>query len=170
MSTGGMSSLLNLLNGAEEVDAVAALLRCCGSGRWAREVVAQRPFGGIGDVEEVSAAVLATLDWAEVVPLLDGVARVRERWPDLGRGELIYEQRFGHRFVLCPAGLGRAEALAALRHRSGHDRWTERAVATAELARVVAARVRGLVLGGVSTVASPGQVAICHVADNDHSR
>ncbi|RLK61698.1 2-oxo-4-hydroxy-4-carboxy-5-ureidoimidazoline decarboxylase [Actinokineospora cianjurensis] len=141
-----MPSLLDLLNGAAEAAAVADLSRCCGSARWAREVVAQRPFRSLGEVEEVSAAVLATLDWAEVLPLLDQVPRVRERWPDLGRAELIYEQRVGHPFTLCAAGLGRDEVLALLRHRSGNDRAVERAAAVGELARVVAIRLRGLVL------------------------
>ncbi|GAA2966998.1 2-oxo-4-hydroxy-4-carboxy-5-ureidoimidazoline decarboxylase [Actinokineospora diospyrosa] len=137
-----MPSLLEVLNRAGEDD----LLRCCGSARWARELRAQRPFRSLGEVEEVSAAVLATLDWPEVVPLLEQVARVRQRWPDLGRGELIYEQRFGHPFVLRAESMSRAAVLAQLRHRSGNDRATERATAIAELAGVVAVRLRGLVL------------------------
>ncbi|MBM7776203.1 2-oxo-4-hydroxy-4-carboxy-5-ureidoimidazoline decarboxylase [Actinokineospora baliensis] len=137
-----MASLLEVVNRADEAD----LLRCCGSARWVREVRAQRPFRSLDEVEEVSAAVLATLDWTEVVPLLEQVTRVRRRWPDLGRGELIYEHRFGHPFVLCADQMTRAAVLARLRHRSGNGRAAERAEAVAELAKVVAVRLRGLVL------------------------
>ncbi|WP_219824124.1 2-oxo-4-hydroxy-4-carboxy-5-ureidoimidazoline decarboxylase [Actinokineospora auranticolor] len=164
-----MPSLLTLLNGAARQDAVADLLSCCASLRWADEVAAQRPFTSLGEVEEVSTAVLATLEWAEVLlavashPRLgDGVrghsreagwsreeqrsavaagARVRA---DLARGNAIYEQRFGHLFLICASGLSGEAVLSALRRRLGNDRTTERATVRAELARIVALRLRRL--------------------------
>ncbi|WP_026423694.1 2-oxo-4-hydroxy-4-carboxy-5-ureidoimidazoline decarboxylase [Actinokineospora inagensis] len=141
-----MASLLEVVNGGFGVGVVDGLGRCCGSRRWVGEGGAQRPFRSLGELDEVSAAVLATLDWAEVLVEVRSVGRVRDRWPGLGRAELIYEWRFGHRFVICGRGLTRDAALGALRHRSGHDRGTERAVVVGELARIVAVRLRGLVL------------------------
>ncbi|GLZ39031.1 OHCU decarboxylase [Actinokineospora sp. NBRC 105648] len=160
---------LRFLNAADHADAVADLLSCCASRRWAAEVVAQRPYADLAGVEEVSAAVLANLDWDEVLVALDAHPRIGERarghsreagWSraeqsgattdderlraDLVRGNEIYEQRFDHVFLVCATGLSAEDVRTALRHRLGNDRATERVVVRAELTKIVELRLRRL--------------------------
>ncbi|WP_018682985.1 2-oxo-4-hydroxy-4-carboxy-5-ureidoimidazoline decarboxylase [Actinokineospora enzanensis] len=137
-------SLLTMLNAAAVAVAHADLRSCCASLRWATEVLAQRPFASLTEVEEVSAAVLATLDWSDVLDALADLPGVSAAGGDLARGDAIYRERFGHGFVVCASGMSAGAVLSALRRRLGHDRATERAVVRAELARIVARRLRRL--------------------------
>ena len=59
----------------------------------------------------------------------------------LRAGNLAYEERFGHVFLICAAGRSAPDMLAALRARLGHDPATEREVVRDELRRIVALRL-----------------------------
>ena len=71
-----------------------------------------------------------------------GVARVS---PDveagLRSGNLAYEERFGHVFLICATGRSAADMLAALHGRLGHEPAAEREVVRDELRRIVALRL-----------------------------
>ena len=62
----------------------------------------------------------------------------------LADGNVAYEQRFGHVFLICASGLSGQEMLDQLRARLGHDPDTERAVVRAELRKITQLRLTKL--------------------------
>jgi 2-oxo-4-hydroxy-4-carboxy-5-ureidoimidazoline decarboxylase len=56
-----------------------------------------------------------------------------------------YEQRFGHLFLICAAGLSGEQMLAALRERLEHDPEQERPVVVHELGRIAVLRLAKVV-------------------------
>jgi 2-oxo-4-hydroxy-4-carboxy-5-ureidoimidazoline decarboxylase len=60
----------------------------------------------------------------------------------LQAGNAAYEERFGHVFLICATGLSGEQMLAALRQRLENDEASERVVATTELRKITALRVR----------------------------
>ena len=59
----------------------------------------------------------------------------------LRAGNLAYEERFGHVFLICATGRSAPDMLAALHARLSHDPATEREVVRDELRRIVALRL-----------------------------
>ena len=62
----------------------------------------------------------------------------------LADGNLAYEQRFGHVFLICASGLSGQQMLAQLRARLGNDRDAERMVVRAELTKITRLRMTKL--------------------------
>jgi len=154
------------LNHAEPGPAERELLACCAARRWADELLARRPYRDLAELREVSSAVLARLSWTDVEQAMAAHPRIGERaagdgreagWSraeqagvagsgedtreDLVAGNLVYEERFGHVFLICATGLSAETILSRLRERLGNDRDTEREVVRAELARIVDLRL-----------------------------
>ena len=73
------------LNALPDDRAVAELLRCCGSTRWARQMAAARPFASLDVMVERADSIwwsLAPDDWREAFaahPRIGGVPREREK-------------------------------------------------------------------------------------------
>lgn len=154
------------LNHAEPGPAERELLACCAARRWADELLARRPYHDLAELREVSSAVLARLSWADVEQAMAAHPRIGERaagdgreagWSraeqagvagsgadtreDLVAGNLVYEERFGHVFLIRATGLSAETILSRLRERLGNDPDTEREVVRAELARIVDLRL-----------------------------
>lgn len=160
-----MSEDLSLagFNLAEPAVAQQRLLECCASRRWAGEVLARRPYPDLAALRSVAAAVLARLSWADLTEALEAHPRIGERaagdgqeaaWSrqeqagaevelaeDLRAGNLAYEERFGHVFLICATGLSGEAMLMALRERLGNDPEAEREVVRAELGKIVDLRL-----------------------------
>lgn len=159
-------SPLDRLNAAEAAEAERELLACCASRRWADELLALRPYHDLAGLRRVSNTVLAELSWADVEEALAAHPRIGERaagegreaaWSrseqagaaessadtvaDLAGGNVAYEERFGHVFLICATGLSGEQMLHALRERLGNDPETERGVVRAELAKIVDLRL-----------------------------
>ena len=62
----------------------------------------------------------------------------------LADGNLAYEERFGHIFLICASGLSGQEMLAKLRARLENDQDAERAVVRAELLKITRLRMTKL--------------------------
>lgn len=144
-----------------EAAARALLAPVCASGAWLDAMVAGRPFGTRDSVIARSDVVLAGLAWSDVLAALAAHPRIGERaagesreaqWsrqeqaaavPDdeLVAGNVEYEHRFGHVFLICATGRTSGEILAALRDRLGNDPEAEQAVVRTELAAIVRLRV-----------------------------
>ena len=145
-------------NTAATEDAVAVMLSCCASLRFAAAVAAGRPYSSIAAVENAVAAAFEALDWADVLEAMAGHPRIGARVSgqsaaeqsgvaDASRAALVagnseYEERFGHVFLIRATGLSGSQMLAALRERLSNDPYTERAVATAELRKITVLRAR----------------------------
>jgi 2-oxo-4-hydroxy-4-carboxy-5-ureidoimidazoline decarboxylase len=147
-------------------DAAAELLPCCASRRWINELVNRRPYGSLDALIIASDAVLAGLSWADVEEALSAHPRIGERtleqrredaWSRqeqsgvrpadaeieaaLREGNVAYEQRFGHVFLISATGLSGGQMLAALRARLGNSPYLERAVVRTELIKIVRLRL-----------------------------
>ncbi|MGH3760542.1 2-oxo-4-hydroxy-4-carboxy-5-ureidoimidazoline decarboxylase [Actinophytocola sp.] len=157
---------LDRLNVAEAAEAERELLACCASRRWADELLARRPYRDLAGLRRVSHAVLDELSWADIGEALAAHPRIGERaagagqeaaWSraeqagaagasertqeDLVAGNVAYEERFGHVFLICATGLSGEAMLRAMRERLGNDPATERDVVRAELTKIVDLRL-----------------------------
>lgn len=164
---------LDTLNTLGHEEAVAALLRCCGSITWAERMAGSRPFSGfkallaradelwgelsrpdcleafaahpkIGDVHQLKEKFASTADWSSGEQ--SGVNHADEQVLErLALGNQRYEQTFGYRFIVCATGKSAAEMVALLEARLGHAPGDEWAVACDEQAKIMKLRLEKLV-------------------------
>lgn len=160
------------LNSLSEADGREALLRCCGSRRWADAMTARRPFADedalfaaaeevekglaradwleafaahprIGDAESLRKKFAATASWAANEQA--GVASAPEAiLQSLAVANRRYEEKFGHIFIVCATGKNAGEMLAILEQRLPNDPATELRVASAEQAKITRLRLEKL--------------------------
>ena len=143
--------------------AAAALLRpVCASDAWIAALMSDRPYGSLAAAQARSDEVLAGLNWRDVEQALEAHPRIGEGatgggteagWSreeqaaatgaedELRAGNIDYENRFGHVFLICAAGRTSEQILAALRERLGNDVAAEREVVRAELMQIVRLRL-----------------------------
>lgn len=153
-------------------DARAAMLRCCGSRRWADAMLVRRPFASADELFAAADAVWAALDrddWLEAFaahPRIGDINSLKQKFAataawsegeqagvagaddailhDLAAGNAQYEERFGHTFIVCATGKTAAEMLVLLRSRLANDAATELRVAAAEQAKIMHLRLEKL--------------------------
>jgi 2-oxo-4-hydroxy-4-carboxy-5-ureidoimidazoline decarboxylase len=150
--------------------AEAELLTCCASRRWARLICEGRPYDDLAALRAASYRVLTGLDWTDIAEALAAHPRIGDRvagadreaaWSRgeqsgmdaaaeqtrraMAEGNLAYEKRFDHVFLICATGRTAAEMLAELRVRLNNDVDTERVVVRAELSKIVDLRLAKLV-------------------------
>ncbi len=149
---------LAAFNSAPVEQAVAAMLGCCASRRFAAAMAAGRPYASAEAAELATDTVFETLSWPDVLEAMDAHPRIGARVAgasaaeqsgvgDASRAELAagnadYERRFGHVFLICASGLSGEQMLAALRQRLANDELAERTAATEELRKITVLRVR----------------------------
>jgi len=163
------ASLLDAMPAAEARD---ALLRCCGSSRWAEGVIAGRPYRDaralfaaaeacwqslgredwleafrhhprIGDREALRAKFATTRDWAAAEQSA-AVAASDATLDALAEANREYEARFGHIFIVCASGKSADEMLALAQARLGNDAEAELRIAAAEQAKITRLRLEKL--------------------------
>jgi 2-oxo-4-hydroxy-4-carboxy-5-ureidoimidazoline decarboxylase len=157
---------LSALDEAAPAEARDLLRPCCASSAWLAAMTDGRPFGTLDSLIERSDGAIALLDWPDVVEALAAHPRIGQRlggsdresaWSrqeqsatagldrsttdDLVAGNLAYEERFGHVFLIRATGRTAEEMLAELRKRLGNDTSTERGVVRGELAQIVRLRL-----------------------------
>lgn len=161
---------LTALNSLGAAEAEAALLRCCGSSRWARLMAALRPFHTTEALVDAAGDVwraLAAQDWMQAFaahPRIGASLRterpVAAAWSadeqagvstadagllrELDRLNDEYESRFGHRFIVCASGLSAEEMLARMHVRMTGDPTEELSMAASEQARITELRLHKL--------------------------
>ena len=163
---------LDRFNGLPVEEAERELLACTAAPRFAREVAAARPYASAEALAAAAERAAAGLDWAEVEQALAAHPRIGERAAGggagaassrreqaavataaenvraaLAEGNRLYEERFGHVFLIRAAGRAPAEILAELTRRLARGPAEERAEATAQLAQITRLRVERLVTG-----------------------
>jgi OHCU decarboxylase len=160
------------LNALSRERAIAELLKCCGSKRWAECVTDRRPFEWFENVCAAADAVwwdLGREDWLEAFAHHPRIgqrdlsaarfAPTRE-WAGkeqagmagasdevrlaFARGSEEYERTFGHVFLICATGKSGEEMLRQLRERLGNDAETELRMAAAEQAKITRLRLEKL--------------------------
>jgi 2-oxo-4-hydroxy-4-carboxy-5-ureidoimidazoline decarboxylase len=159
------SATLGAFNAATAEDARRDVFACCASGSFARAVADGRPYP---DADALLTAVDATfkaLSWDDIVEAMNEHPRIGDRAvrggmsaaeqsgaaaasdevrQGLADGNLAYEQRFGHIFLICATGLSGQEMLEQLRARLEHDDEAERAVVREELRKITRLRMTKL--------------------------
>jgi 2-oxo-4-hydroxy-4-carboxy-5-ureidoimidazoline decarboxylase len=154
---------LAAFNAAPAEEALAVMRACCASARFAAAMTAGRPYPSADAAAAAVDSVFATLTWEDVREAMDGHPRIGARVSGqsaaeqsgvadetraaLAAGNAAYEERFGHVFIICAAGLSGDDMLATLRDRLGHGEQSERLVAAAELRKITVLRVRKALAG-----------------------
>lgn len=164
---------LDQLNNLSGEEATSEFLRCCGSPRWANQMLERRPFTGvpdlfaaaediwndlasydwfqafshhpkIGDVENLRAKFASTQDWAEGEQ--SGVRGAPEEiLKELVDGNRLYEKKFGFIFIVSAAGKSAAEMLVLLKERLNNDVATELKIAAGEQNKITRLRLQKLI-------------------------
>lgn len=158
------------LNGADEAAVREALARCCGARRWVEGMLAARPFASRTHLHGAADHVwwhLGDADWREAFthhPRIGAdMAALRQKFgatagwsageqagaaaaseddlKNLAQGNLDYEQRFGHIFIVCASGLTAGQMLERLRARLDNRAEDELRIAAGEQARITALRL-----------------------------
>ena len=159
---------LERLNVAPEDEVQEQLLACCGSRRWAEEMVARRPFSAFENLDTTARAIwwaLAREDWMEAFRSHPEIGRKQPETPTSAWSEqeqsgllnadrevkqalhelnAIYRERFGYIFIICATGKSSEEMLAILRQRLDNDPVTELRIAAEEQAKITTLRLHKL--------------------------
>ena len=149
------------------------LLQCCGSKRWAREMVLAQPYQNVETLIAKANDIwwsLGAEDWLEAfrshpkigekkaaAPVSDqsrqwsgqeqaGVSKASQETVDaLAALNHAYEQKFGFIFIICATGKTSEEMLSALRQRLNNDTATELPIAAAEQSKITELRLKKLI-------------------------
>jgi 2-oxo-4-hydroxy-4-carboxy-5-ureidoimidazoline decarboxylase len=148
-------------NASSPDDAESVMLSCCASRRFARAMVAGRPYPSADAVGAAISTVFESLTWDDVLEAMSAHPRIGTRVSGqsaveqsgagddtraaLAAANVEYEARFGHVFLICATGLSGAQMLTAARQRLNNDLSTERTVVTDELRKIAVLRaLKGL--------------------------
>ena len=156
---------LAAFNAASPEAAERDVLACCESRSFARRIVGDRPYRDPAALQDAVTAAFEGLTWDDIVESMNGHPRIGDRAvrgemsaaeqsgaaaaaddikQGLADGNLAYEQRFGHIFLICATGLSGQEMLARLRARLENDQEAERAEVRAELLKITRLRMTKL--------------------------
>jgi 2-oxo-4-hydroxy-4-carboxy-5-ureidoimidazoline decarboxylase len=159
------SVTLGSFNAAPAADAERDALACCASTAFAKAVAGGRPYPDAAALLAAVDAVFETLTWDDITESMNGHPRIGDRAArggmsaaeqsgaaaatdevkqGLADGNLAYEQRFGHIFLICASGLSGQEMLTRLRARLKNDEDAERGVVRAELLKITRLRITKL--------------------------
>ena len=161
---------LDAFNSEPQETAAERLRACNAAPRFVPEMLAGRPYPDTGTLVARAVEVTRSLPWDEVALALAAHPRIGDRVAGssadaeasrreqssmtdadaevraaLLDGNLAYEERFDHVFLIRAAGRSPEEMLAELRRRLANDVETERAEVTEQLAQITALRVKGWV-------------------------
>ena len=153
---------LSSFNMAPPRDAEREVLTCCASRAFAKAIADGRPYRDPAALLAAVDAAFDALTWDDIVESMNGHPRIGDRAAGRGmsaaeqsgaaaasdqvrqglaEGNLVYEKRFGHIFLICASGLSGQEMLTRLRVRLGNDQDAERAVVRAELLKITRLRM-----------------------------
>jgi 2-oxo-4-hydroxy-4-carboxy-5-ureidoimidazoline decarboxylase len=165
VSPGPQESALAAFNAAPPEAAERDLLGCCASGSFARTISGGRPYPGPAALQAAVDTAFRALNWDDIVESLNAHPRIGDRVPPggqsaaeqsgaasasdqvrqaLAEGNLGYERRFGHVFLICASGLSGQDMLDQLQARLDNDTDTERAVVRQELLKITRLRLTKL--------------------------
>jgi allantoicase len=162
------------VNAMSDDAATRALLACCGSTAWAKQMTSRRPFASLAAMREANAAVWAKVGESDVDQAFRAHPRIGEKkaaesagaqaraWSEgeqrgaaqasqatldeLARVNAEYEKKFGHLFIVCATGRSADEMLALAEARMANDAATEKRVAAEEQRKITDLRLEKLVL------------------------
>ncbi|HCT77939.1 MAG TPA: 2-oxo-4-hydroxy-4-carboxy-5-ureidoimidazoline decarboxylase [Micromonosporaceae bacterium] len=141
-------------------------MTCCSAPSWAAQMWRLWPFADETALVDAGTELADQLDWPDVLKALSAHPRIGERlsrddrearWSQqeqaglaenfrrsLVAGNIAYERRFGHVFLICATGLTGEEMHSELTKRLANDISAERLVVRRELSKIVGLRLRKL--------------------------
>jgi 2-oxo-4-hydroxy-4-carboxy-5-ureidoimidazoline decarboxylase len=158
-------STLAAFNAASPQAAERDVLACCHSRSFAKLIADGRPYRDPAELQAALDAAFGALSWDDIVESMNAHPRIGERAPGggwsaaeqsgaasagdqvrlaLAEGNVAYEKRFGHVFLICASGLSGQEMLTQLQARLGNDTETEQAVVRRELLKITKLRMTKL--------------------------
>ena len=156
------AATLGSFNTAPAVAAERDVLACCGSKAFAKAIADGRPYRDPAALLAAVDAVFDVLSWDDIVEAMSEHPRIGDRAvrtgmsaaeqsgaatasdavrQGLAAGNVAYEERFGHVFLICASGLSGQEMLTSLQARLGNDEEAERTVVRAELRKITRLRM-----------------------------
>lgn len=156
---------LAAFNAAPPEVAERDVLACCASVSLAKAIADGRPYPGTAALQTAVDSAFSSLSWDDIVEGMNAHPRIGDgasggRWSAaeqsgvasasdqmrraLAEGNLAYEKRFGHVFLICASGLSVQDMLDQLRARLGNDEKAERAVVRRELQKITRLRLAKL--------------------------
>jgi OHCU decarboxylase len=167
-----MAEYLAWLNELPAQRAQAEFLKCCGSTKWAKQLVAARPFKSREDLSAKAERVWWSLDkndWLEAFfshPKIGEKKAAAEtdvkarKWAEQEQSSISeaaaetktalaelnekYDQRFGYIFIVCATGKSSEEMLANLGERLHNEPEKEIRIAAEEQAKITQLRLQKL--------------------------
>jgi OHCU decarboxylase len=152
--------------------AAEALMKCCGSRRWAAQLADARPFQNVDELISRAESIWQSLtpaDWLEAFSHHPKIGEKKaeqsqteqeRKWSEqeqsavsttpeelleeLERLNRAYEDRFGYIFIVCATGKSTHEMIDLLRARSENGPETELSIAAAEQQKITELRLRKL--------------------------
>jgi len=138
--------------------------RCCGSSKWAEQMVKVRPFASLEDVERYADYVWAGCSTQDLLEAFAAHPRIGEQcdsqWSrqeqsgsssltravkkELARANKRYEARFGYIFIISAAGKSTTDMLAILEERLDNDPREEIHIAAEQQRLITRLRLRKL--------------------------
>jgi allantoicase len=163
---------LEQFNRLPRQSAMRLLLDCCGSKKWAHQMVGRRPFASEPEFMGAAGSIWSALtrkDWLEAFlhhpPIGETRAQAKQsvtasRWSsneqslaqkatpeilqELASQNRAYSEKFGYVFLICATGKSSEEILKALRQRLPNDPDTELLVAAEEQRKITRLRLEKL--------------------------
>ena len=145
------------------------LSSCCAARAWVEQLSGGWPYPEVDAVLAASDLAIEQLDPDDVAQALAAHPRIGQRAPGpsteatwsrqeqagvvdadsgvraaLHEGNLAYEERFGHVFLICASGRSAPDMLTALRERLGNEPDTEEKVVKEELRKITRLRLERL--------------------------
>jgi len=167
-----LSVALKWLNDISPDDARKELLKCCGSRRWAEQMLAARPFQDIAELQDTALSIWQSLtpaDWLQAFqshPKIGEqkaaavVSEQAQQWSgqeqagvqsatdvtldSLAQLNREYEAKFGYIYIVCASGKSSDELLEILKERIKNDPSEELVIAAREQAKITALRLNKL--------------------------
>jgi len=164
-----MNPILDAFNGADNDAALASLMSCCASRRWALSVATLRPFKDEETLFTIADFIWTKMQETDWMEAFRAHPRIGERKPaeasaqskewssqeqatvydshaetlaELTAGNLRYEKQFGFTYIVCATGKSAEEMLAILKVRLGNDRQSELQEAAEQQRQIMQIRLR----------------------------
>jgi 2-oxo-4-hydroxy-4-carboxy-5-ureidoimidazoline decarboxylase len=153
-------------NGLGDEEATRLLIHCLEAESWAKVVLEGRPYRTGAELDRAASKAAGAMDDSALESALSAHPRIGERPAGTGtaasfsraeqsgvdpadldvatrlrEGNLAYEDRFGHVFLIRAAGRSADEILGALTERLANDPASERAVVKEQLGQIAVLRL-----------------------------
>lgn len=155
-------------NQASSEELTTLLKHCVHIQRWSDEILSQRPFGSTQALMDFAKAQASTWTWLEIANALATHPRIGEKKAQavlsekeqafsnqeqsaikqstetqhaLLQGNITYEKKFGHIFLIRAMGLDQTEILQALKYRLLNDPETEQRIVKQQLGEIAMLRL-----------------------------